>query len=694
MADVYLGRLTGKIRDSVPAGPAGIDPPCEVEVEVLSGEFTSTSIPAHVTSSTGSPMPWYAAAIYFFGTLDVVVGTTIIDGVELRTYEVDTIHSREPGALVIRLYRDHTGVTCVEIPTSAVFNAVVLGLGGGGPGAVYPKNSFASNNTRGPGVVFPGRYARLAFIAPDGSMYGDKGENVGGDLNGKRVPLGYYPEAFTPDGTGFPEGDPVIVDGWNDYHAPPLQVWSPVVAMIHHVDTGSDDHLAVWAIKPSGTPSAHILHLKSAAGAANRVLGVAHIVQPAIITRRTDVTPARWELACCDAPEGEFSNVSVRSPSQEVGVALWSDGDDTDGNVAVVVSGRFWINPVTHLLTDHTTYFLDPRAYYDEAPDADNSPGMWTSQQPGNAVMTRPIFRHYTKGWCVMVEPSVEHAMAWRYGETEAQSNIAEITFDWFYYNDPSNNTALLRFRDRPGVMPNPAELPSGEKGDADASLGQAPEAWDVMAWFTSELYERRAFVMKRLDLIIAGNPDQTTIPDIDFSLPERPGQLVFYMDYNEDARIGDSYDFFAIQDSCLSWIPVSGGNNFGPGGPGVVIGGVLTVRDGYNTVMKWYTCPDFGPNSPAGAEQYNKRYRKVVWDIATEYQAHDWAWRYRPDPSFPDTFEDALLLNHDQDLMPILNANPNAKDALPLKFREIEICDSSDDSVKKIIVLCSEMYE
>jgi hypothetical protein len=38
-------------------------------------------------------------------------------------------------------------------------------------------------------------------------------------------------------------------------------------------------------------------------------------------------------------------------------------------------------------------------------------------------------------------------------------------------------------------------------------------------------------------------------------------------------------------------------------------------------------------------------------------------------------------------------NANPNAKDALPLKFREIEICDSSDDSVKKIIVLCSEMY-
>jgi hypothetical protein len=106
---------------------------------------------------------------------------------------------------------------------------------------------------------------------------------------------------------------------------------------------------------------------------------------------------------------------------------------------------------------------------------------------------------------------------------------------------------------------------------------------------------------------------------------------------------------------------------------------------------MKWYTCPDFGPNSPAGAEQYDKRYRKVVWDIATEYQAHDWAWRYTTDSGA--TFDDALILNHN-DLTAILNANPNAKNALPLKFREIEICDSSDDSVKKIIVLCSEMYE
>lgn len=690
MADVYLGRLTGLIRDSVaPGGAGGIDPPCEVEVEVLSGEFTATRIPVHVTSSTGSPMPWYAAAIYFFGTLDVVVAT---DGEGRRTYdvdtEVDTTHSREPGALVIRLYRESTGLTCVEIPTSATFSAVVLGLGGGGPGAVFPDNSFASNNANGPGVVFPGRYARLAFIAPDGSMYGDKGE----ELAGKRVPLGYYPETFTPESAGFPAGDPSIVDGWNYYHSQPLQVWSPVVAMIHHVDTESDDHLAVWNIKPSGTPSAHILRLRSAIGAVNLVRGVPHIVQPAIMTRRTDVSPERWELACCDAPT--FSDVSIRSPLQEVGVALWSDGDDTDGNVAVVVSGRFWINPATHALADHTTYFLDPSAYYDEAPDADNSPGMWTSQQPNNAVMTRPIFRHYTKGWCMMVEPSVEHASAWRYGATGSESNIAEITFDWFHYNDPTTLTALLRFRDRPSVMPNPDDLPDGEQGTApEAPLGQSPESWDVMAWFASELYERRAFVMKRLDLVIAGNPDQTTIPDIDFSLSSRPGQLVFYMDYGEDARIGDAYDFFAIQDSCLSWVPVSGGNNFGPEGPGVVIGGVLNVKDGDNTVMKWYTCSDFGHNSPADILAYNHRYRRIVWDIATEYQAHDWAWRYRPNPSQPDVFEDALLLNHDDDLIPILDGNPNAEAALPLKFREIEICDSSDDSVKKIIVLCSEMY-
>lgn len=685
MADVYLGRLTGKIRDSVPPGGAGgIDPPCEVEVEVLSGEFTATRIPAHVTSSTGSPMPWYAAAIYFFGTLDVVVAT---DGEGRRTYDIDVTHAREPGALVIRLYRSTTDITCVEIPTSAVFNAVVLGLGGGGPGAVVPDQSFAVANKAGPGVVFPGRYARLAFIAPDGSMYGDKGEETGG----ARIPLGYYPDTFTPDGTGFPDGDPVIVDGWNDYHAPPLQVWSPVVAMIHHVDTGSTDHIAVWAIKPSGSPDAKILRLRP--GTVNNVENPAHIVQPAIMTRRTDVAPAIWELASCDA--STFSNVNIRDPLQEVGVALWSD-HEADGNVAVVVSGRFWINPASHPLRDHTTYYLDPAANYEKSPTDDHSPGMWTSEPPGNAVMTRPIFRHYTKGWCMIVEPVVDHAMAWRYGVDSGASpevfNIAEIAFDWFYYNDPTTATALLRFRDRPSVMPDPADLPDGEKGTApEAPLGQAPESWDVMSWFTSELYERRAFVMKRLDLVIAGNPDQTTIPDIDFSLPTRPGKLAFYMDYGEDARIGDAYDFFAIQDSCLSWIPVSGGNNFGPGGPGVVIGGVLTVQDGYQTVMKWYTCPEFGAHSPAGVGDYDKRYRKVVWDIATEYQAHDWAWRYTTDDG--DTFDDALILNHDQDLIPILNGNPNAEAALPLKFREIEICDSSDDSVKKIIVLCSEMY-
>ncbi len=684
MADVYLGRLTGKIRDSVaPGGAGGIDPPCEVEVEVLSGEFTATRIPAHVTSSTGSPMPWYAAAIYFFGTLDAAVTT---DGEGRRTYDIDVVHAREPGALVIRLYRSTTDITCVEIPTSAVFNAVVLGLGGGGPGAVFPNQSFASANKAGPGVVFPGRYARLAFIAPDGSMYGDTGE----ETNSTRVPLGYYPDTFTPEGTGFPEGDPVIVDGWNDYHAPPLQVWSPVVAMIHHVDTRSTDHIAVWAIKPSGSPDAKILRLKP--DTVNNVENPAHIVQPAIMTRRTDVVPAIWELASCDA--STFSNVNIRDPLQEVGVALWSD-QEADGNVAVVVSGRFWINPATHVLKDHTTYFLDPLANYEESPTSDHSPGMWTSEPPGNAVMTRPIFHHYTKGWCMIVEPVVEHAMAWRYGVnsgvTPEAFNIAEIAFDWFYYNDPATATALLRFRDRPSVMPDPDDLPDGEKGTApEAPLGQAPESWDVMSWFTSELYERRAFVMKRLDLVIAGSPDQTTIPDIDVYSATRPAQLVFYMDYNDDARIGDAYDFAEIQDYCLSWTPVSKGNDFGSGN--TVIGGVVNVQDGYTTVMKWYTCPEFGPHSPAGVGDYNKRYRKVVWDIATEYQAHDWAWRYTRDSGA--TFSDALILNHDQDLIPILAGNPNAEAALPLKFREIEICDSSDDSVKKIIVLCSGMYE
>jgi hypothetical protein len=172
MADVYLGRLTGKIRDSMGASSAETDPQCEVEVEILSGELTATNVPALVVSSTGAPMPWYAAAIHFFGTLEVVMTGPDTEG--RRVYTIDNTHSRQPAGLVVRIFRSTTGETCLEIPTSATFSAVVLGLGGGGPGVLDPEDTFEAD--AGPGVVFPGFYARLMFIAPDGTTHGDLGE--------------------------------------------------------------------------------------------------------------------------------------------------------------------------------------------------------------------------------------------------------------------------------------------------------------------------------------------------------------------------------------------------------------------------------------------------------------------------------------------------------------------------------------
>ena len=164
-----------------------------------------------------------------------------------RTYTVANVASqRLPVHVAIRVTRDEGGAieACVEIPHNYVFNAVVLAGASPSEGMPSPGSAYTDSN-RGAGVVFPGEFAWLMFVAPDGTTYGsaEDGSN--------RIPLGHYAGTFDP-------GDPGPKDAAKltryETAVQGLQPWTTVsVTTAYNVDTNGqialDDHLYFWSIQ-------------------------------------------------------------------------------------------------------------------------------------------------------------------------------------------------------------------------------------------------------------------------------------------------------------------------------------------------------------------------------------------------------------------------------------------------------------
>jgi hypothetical protein len=712
MSDTLTGRLTGRFRDVAPSDPSipavnwGIDPPCEVEVEILSGDLDAGEdppalVPARLITPDGTSLPWYAAAIVFFGTLNVTITAPALAGTG-RTYTVDPTASLQPVTVVLRAERDHSGdlILCLEVTVTSVIRAVVLGKYVPSLGAVDVDDNLDDDDT-GPGVIFPGQFCWLMLIAPDGTTYGSIGDTEQGS-DDQRVPLGYY--GVVDPSTPANAADPTRLDDLRHHHLQALPVWTQVVLTTAYdrdargiSQLGS--HAAFWSVAPCDRPDAHILRVFGTLGPPDGP--PIDEFKPGKVVVYNE-TKERWEAASV-VGASPTDDVTIRSPLQRIGIALGHNGETGIlGEAAVVVWGRFWLNPDVHALEPWTTYFIDPLT----------NDGSFTASQPEGLPYNRPVFRHIEKGWCVVVTDSPEAHLAWSYADPDTgtipKPFLAEAVFDRMpAYPEPNlaapdeldelgEDVGILRWRDRPYDEYDPANYGGLPAPDQLPPIGHRPEQNDMMAWFTAANPHRRALVVKRLEFVFDSSSDPTTM-DFPFPelLPDRPGVLGWF--YRSGARVTDEWDFGykspsggtasgeANRNFMLRYVPYPGANPEGTGGA------ILKWEDAGFAIAEWYLHPTLQASGApfTNLTDFDDNRRKVAWSLRHEYYGRNWEYLWNNGSSWVD----GISLRNADFVTPLAAAVAGSRAAaFPLRLREIEICDSSDN-VYKIMVICSDMY-
>jgi hypothetical protein len=692
MSDVFRVRLTGVIRDYTASGGGDLDPYCECEAAPLDQVFADdvSSIACRVVTSAGIPVPWYAAGIYFFNTLGFTAAGGGLGGGRVYTLQ-EADDNFDPVVLAVRSVRtDGTTSVCIEIPHDHVFNGVVMGLSDPSENAKDPDTAHDDTNS-GPGIVFPGDFAWLMLVAPDGTTYG-----ATKDGSDRRIPVGHYTGSINA-GTPVDGGD-VNKEAGVMFAKQGLQPYTPVLITNFTPETflfqliGSD-YLGAWEITPTDRPDAQIEKVYDDGGSV-----VTANFQPGRICT-VDPLTGNWDVAVVkDSTPG---NNNVRSPLQRFGVALWNNSlAGGDGIAAVVSWGRFWLSPSAVPLEDNTVYYLDP-----EASLTLGTLGDFTPNQPSNSPCHRPIFRHTTLGWCVMIESEPSIHMAWAYqgipqGSGSGEDRLAEVVFDSF--PDTDNAEGVLRYRDR--SRDESADLASGEAEDEQA------ESNDVMAWFVGDAGVHRAMVIKRLDLIIdSGTADVTG--GIQGGAggwennDDRPGVLSFF--YRAGTRIKDEWDLagggiFDDNSNHMARIwPKAGVQGDSDRG------GVIELSDSGKTVAEWFVHPSVGSGGSAtpGLTDPDDRKRKWAWYMSVEHWGWDLEWKLHStnditQPASDTDWTTGLILQQEDAYSIYANSSPvqavlaaSRAAAFPLKFRELTICDDTD-TVRKICVICSDMYD
>lgn len=703
--DVYSVRLTGRIRDTAPAedtpggGELGLspDPACEVEVELVDDILGTAgeTMTALVLTPAGIALPWYAAALTFFNSLRVSVGGTSSTGTGRHyTMHPDVVSTaRQTTHVMTRGPRGNS--FCLQLPVTPSYRAVLLGR--------WDNNDLAGT------VVFPGEVGALAFVAPDGSTYGMDLVNAESPVAYRR-PLGNY--AGSPLRTGGGGGGPpnsgldeLLLDtdlrqDWATNRAPPMQSWTEVDVYAAHFP--GDSYSQRWSITPRGEPQAHIVRVDADIEAAIDGDIVSSVIGDVVVFDYA-------ETSYSDGGSNAADIIATNLPT--VGVVI-APG-------AVVVSGRFWLDPeITGDLSPMTYFYKSTLAAWQSFLSfSPHPPGDQT--EPLNTPR-RPIFIHLHDGWCVMADHQAHHHSSWAYGvegsalfDPEASSKkawFAEAAFQRFDPDGFSSDQVFpgaeelggaLRWRDRPWD-----ETDSNSYGDPsqyDQVAGNT-SLNNVMSWFTNTNTSRRALVIHRLDLMFDSSEDPSLLGstgDGIHYLADRPGVLGW--SYQSNTRITDTYDSNptaadGILHHALRVIP-TGLPNSGEGteydgglGPGAGTNGnagALFWRDstdsGHN-VVRWFTCAS---SSVVDAWDFEHRHRRIEWYIRQEIRGYTWAFYHGSQNNWSDGIK---IENADFSSPPTATLAANLQDALPMRVRQIEICDS-DDTVRQILVLASDMF-
>lgn len=471
MGDLIRVRLTGTFRDEEP-DTYDRDPGCEVQFTDL--DDPSVLKTARVTFANNGPCPWYAVMVHFYGTVQCTTGTMTVPGI--GTYRTYTVNAADREAIVTALAirsSDGTGLVCLEIPSDAVFHAVVLGRTQPergdeslpGPAAAMTWGDWGS-------LPVPGNaWCRLALIAPDGSSYGSA-------MDGNRWVFGYYP---TTQGLGGP-GSLAFTEEHIDDAMPVLQFGANVLLTARRYDTVAEamnfETRLAWHIVPGATAPATVVIARKGTDdyglAYEEFLSSESYTRPVIVA--WDYDQQRWAQATVvsSAVPPAFPDCTARSDRTLLGVCIGTNGSSGSVSLAqrfIVTEGRFWIDPATFLLIHNTPYFISNAAVV-----GSGSAGFW-SETPCAQSCRRPVFFHHSDGWCSMAAQPGGPGQRFRYATTGSREAQIDAQSNRISYRDLSNSAEL------------------------ETEIGQ--ETDETLAWFLDAGFQSRALVMKRGDLVV-----------------------------------------------------------------------------------------------------------------------------------------------------------------------------------------------
>lgn len=564
MADLIRVQLTGTFRDRSQVVPltGEQDPGCEAQFLDIAEGGTATNQTAKVIFASGAPCPWYAAMAYFFGTVQCTTSSMVVDTETLRTY---TAVVPPPPGLTTALARrvpNSLGELCIVVPAEAKFHGVVIGR-------TQPARTGELDLPEPPGAlgsgswssmpVLPDSWGRFVFIAPDGSTYGS-------GMDSSRWVRGYYPgpliTANDPPGQDTPT-KAAVASGMQ-----PLQVGTNVVLVARFFDAAapavpSYDQAYSWHVVPGEAPPATIQLIRNGTDQWGQTWNEYNVSQTytnfAILAY--DAVAVQWDLASVIPSTPTADDNTARRDRTILGVLLGINGPTGAPGCAtltVCTAGRFWVDPNIYALADHTDCFIASSA---TAGGVDQG---LISAVPCAFSCRRPVFHHFTSGWCEMYPQGLGPGQRFRYDLAAGQEAIVDIA-EGAPTSTPASQMRLA-YRDFAGDSVTPESI--GDETD------------DVLAWFLSPTTASdRALVVKRGDLVINIGAGQTEDPDAPSGT--RGGRIC--IPYDDTDRVTDAY-LGPVVANDVPWFVIQPGPQQDSAGSQ----GALLWKDNGDVVMAW----------------------------------------------------------------------------------------------------------
>ena len=491
--------------------------------------------------------------VYFYGTLQCTTSSMVIDSDTLRTYTVAGPDASNVVTALARRCSTEPGTLCVELPADVHFHAVVMGRTNpsfaGETDLPEPPGALGSTWSAMP--MLPGSWGRLVFLAPDGSNYGS-------GMDDQRSVFGLYPAALVT--ASDPPGADSIAKSKVTAGMPALQCGTNVVLVARSYDAAAVAHLDPsyaqyysWHISPGAAPPATMILARQGTDA----WGDSHAEYNAALSyggfslMAFNLATSKWDLATVVPTSLGGTDATARNDRATLGVLLGINGPSggsTMSTQTICTAGRFWVNPDVQAFLDNTPYYVDSTAQ-----TGAGSAGL-QSPDPCAFGCRRPVFFHFTSGWCEMYPQGIGPGQRFRYDPDAGQEAIIDADFD------PTSSQSRVAYRD------------FGFNAAADPG-STGTETDEVMAWFLhTTVAANRAVVVKRGDLVIDidSNGSGSTA-----DLADRGGRLCF--PYTAAERVTTAYVPGTPWFTVAAYSPSSSTTS-----------GELVFRDGTDVMLTW----------------------------------------------------------------------------------------------------------